>query len=1097
MSTEEILIVDDDQRMAESLQALLATQGYQSRIINNPQQAVVAISKGAYPLVLLDLMMPGMTGFEVIDRVKGSQERTKFIVITGEANMESAIGAIRKGAFDFIRKPFDADELLRRVENAVTHRRLSEEREQALDALNGLNARLEQTVTDRTESLRETNRRLEQEIQERSRAEQRLRASEQRYSMLVESSPDLIYMLDPDGRFEFVGGNTESLLRYAADELIGEHFSLLIPMDHVSQLRWRIGERRTGERATQAYEIRLRPKPLQSEYDADDLPVFELYASGVYGQSGEDENGTTTEAAEFLGTYGVARDITERKRVLWALEQSEGRLRELAEFLPEMLIETNLSGRLTFFNQKTVTATGYSAEQLADGFELFQLIAPDDRLAFTRAWHAALGGEEIGSQEFDVQTVGGLSFPVMMRSTPLITEGALSGMRALLIDTTEIKKTREMLRGMAEKAQTASRAKSEFLANMSHEIRTPMNGITGVCDLLLETSLDAQQQEYVRIIDSSSRSLLGIINDILDFSKIEAGKLDVERIPFDPRAVIEDVTDVFLDRVREKSIELVVDVTQAVPQQLMGDPLRLRQILTNLTSNAVKFTEAGEIHLTADVRWANDGRYELLFQVRDTGVGIPAALQEGVFEAFKQADGSTTRQYGGTGLGLAICKRIIALMQGRIWLRSTPGQGTTFLFTAMFDAVPSEVRQPPQLPSSAQPVRVMIVEGNPYLLDVTERMLTGFGCRVEGLANGEAAMARCRDRGAAPIDVALIDVDLPGVDGIKVATALKEASTAAAVVMLRPGGREGRFEDGDRLSVDRWLSKPLKQSQLFDTMMELLGTLPAPSSSMQRAKPSESEFADVKVLLAEDNAINQRVAVEILKRAGIAVETAENGTIAVERAATGGYDLILMDVQMPELDGLAATEAIRKQIGDRDTPIIAMTAHAMQGDRERCLEAGMDDYVSKPIDREALIATIKRHLRPRRTPQTDRAADHAGTLMDDPELDKALDVSEGVARVGGDLDLYRTILRMYCDDYRDFCLGLRQLVSLGEYEKARIKAHDLKGASGNVSATRVYQLALALEEACRAQDSAQISTLREQLAVALSQVGAALEWLDA
>ena len=1077
--TEEILIVDDDRRMAESLQALLTTHGYQSRVINSPHAAVGAISQGAYPLVLLDLMMPGMTGFEVIDQVNGSRERTKFIVITGEANMESAISAIRRGAFDFIRKPFDAEELLRRVDNALTHCRLSVERRQAVDALNDLNARLEQTVSERTEALRETNRRLEEEIWERSRAEQR-------YSMLVESSPDLIYMLDPDGRFEFVGGNTESLLRYAADELVGQHFSLLIPMDQVSTLRWRVGERRTGERATQAFEVRLRPKQGESDPGIGDLPVFELYASGVYGQ---DE---TAERERFLGTYGVARDITERKRVLWALEQSEGRLRELAEFLPEMLIETDLSGQLTFFNQKTVTATGYSAAQLANGFELFDLIAPDDRQGFTRAWHAALGGEEIGNQEFDVRSADGHSFPVMMRSTPLNEHGSLSGMRALLIDTAEIKQTREMLRGMAEKARTASRAKSEFLANMSHEIRTPMNGITGVCDLLLETPLDGQQQEYVRIIESSSRSLLGIINDILDFSKIEAGKLDVERIPFDPRSVIEDVTDVFIDRLQERSTELVVDVTQAVPQQLIGDPLRLRQILTNLISNAVKFTNAGEIHLTADVRWANEGQYELLFQVRDTGVGIPAELQDGVFEAFKQADGSTTRQYGGTGLGLAICKRIIELMQGRIWVRSTPGQGTTFLFTALFDGVPSEACQPPQLPSSAQPVRVMIVEGNPYLLDVTERMLAGFGCKVEGLASGEAALVRCRDTGAAPIDVALIDVDLPGIEGIKVAAALKEASTASAIVMLSPGGREGRPQNWAGAGVDRWLSKPLKQSQLFDTMMELLGTVPAPSSAMRRAAPSQAEFAGVKVLLAEDNAINQRVAVEILKRVGIAVETAENGAIAVERAAAGGHDLILMDVQMPELDGLAATQAIRKQIGDRDTPIIAMTAHAMQGDRERCLEAGMDDYVSKPIDREALVATIKRHLRPRRA----SAAAGLAPMATDPTRGNGVDVSDGVARVGGDLDLYRTILRMYCDDYRDFCAGLQQLASLGEYDKARIKVHDLKGASGNVSAVTVHQLALQLEQACRDSNVAVINSLSGRLEVALSQVGRVLEELE-
>jgi CheY-like chemotaxis protein/HPt (histidine-containing phosphotransfer) domain-containing protein len=353
-------------------------------------------------------------------------------------------------------------------------------------------------------------------------------------------------------------------------------------------------------------------------------------------------------------------------------------------------------------------------------------------------------------------------------------------------------------------------------------------------------------------------------------------------------------------------------------------------------------------------------------------------------------------------------------------------------------------------------------------------------------------MVRCRDRDARQVDVALIDLDLPGIGGVEVAAALKQSGAAPAVVMLCPGGRDAASQRRDGSAVDHWLVKPLKQSQLFDTMMELLGTVPAPSSRMHPGGTGEAEFSGVKVLLAEDNLINQRVAVEILKRVGIEAETAETGAIAVERVSANRYDLVLMDVQMPELDGLAATEAIRKQVGDRETPIIAMTAHAMQGDRERCLEAGMDDYVAKPIDREALIATIKRHLRPRRAAPREAepargadSADHSG-----------LDVSDGVARLGGDLELYRTILRMYCDDYRDFCAGLQQLVSVGEYEKARLKAHDLKGASGNVSATVVHQLARELEQACHKGDRALIAELSDRLALALNRVGTALEEID-
>ncbi|MFH1984349.1 MAG: response regulator [Pseudomonadota bacterium] len=1079
--TSEIIVVDDNPRMTASIVALLEKRGYRPVAVNDPNTAAAMLTDSKAGVVLLDLMMPGMTGFDLMDATGGSRDDRAFIIITGDRSPEAAIKAVRRGAFDFIRKPFEPDELIKRVDNAVAHIRLKAEHREAVEALNRLNAQLEQTVTARTADLVAANQQLNREIQERRRAENSLRASEKNYSALVNNSPDIIYMLDAEGRFSFVGGAVEKLLHYSPGELIGQHYSAVVPPAVDAGISYRINERRTGERATRAHEIHLAPKTGAWPVDRYTPPVFELYASGVYNAAPDDKD------TRFMGTYGVARDITGRKQVVKALRESEHRYRELAEMLPEILIEMDQGGRLAFFNRKTVESTGYPPETLSSGFTVSDLVAAEERDRFDSACLAALDGADADDQEFLVRRADGGTFPVIMRSTPLIRNGVPGGIRALLIDITEIKKTRELLCDTKEKAELASRAKSEFLANMSHEIRTPLNGIIGVCDLLTTASMDRKQREYIQIIQSSGKSLLGLINDILDFSKIEAGKLDFERIPFQFRSVIDEVADIFLDRMLKKRIEMVVDVSPTVPERLIGDPLRLRQVLANLMSNAVKFTEQGEIHITVTVEAQSGDQTTLIFEIRDTGIGIAPEVQRRLFEVFTQADGSTTRKYGGTGLGLAISKSIVEMMDGRIWLRSTPGRGTSFIFTSVFSRVHNDAGVAKRMIFAMTGLQVLIVEDNPYTMDVLKRMVESFGCRAEGVFTGEAALRLCQSRGETPFDLILMDLELPGIDGISASERIIKASPESAphIIIVSASGKEEDIQRAEAAGVESYLVKPVKLSHLLDTMMEICGHESIQPDVAPEGLGDPDELHGAQVLLVEDNPINRRVAEEILKLAAVSVDTAENGSIALDKLARKRFDAVLMDIQMPGLDGYGATRAIREDAALRDLPIIAMTAHAMQGDRERCLKAGMDDYVSKPIDRKELFAALRRHIR-RCDTKAVEASRPAGAF---PAAVPGLNITEGMHRLGVDLKVFIDIVAEYCSAYPDVSSQFQDFLSGSDYVQAARSAHSLKGASGNISATHLYEHAMGLEQACREQNDEEILALSRKVAEDIRHLG--------
>lgn len=656
------------------------------------------------------------------------------------------------------------------------------------------------------------------------------------------------------------------------------------------------------------------------------------------------------------------------------LRTSEERFRSLAENAPLGIVSSDPSGRCLYSNAAALALSGLTYEEAVNGG--WARVTHPDSAGLPEAWYRAAKAGLSFSAECRLLRADGHSVWVQLHYSPVFdSNGRLTGHVGTLADISHRKQAEQEWTRARQAAEDASRAKSAFLANMSHEIRTPMNGVIGMTELALATGLSGEQREYLEIIKTSAYSLLRVLNDILDFSKIEAGKLEMERVEFDLGTAMRSALQPLAVAASQQGLELTCDIPPEVPSRLLGDPLRLQQVVTNLMGNAVKFTTRGEVGLRVTLAGEEGERGVVLqFSVYDTGVGIAPEKLASIFRPFEQADVSTTRQFGGTGLGLAICSRLVEMMTGRIWVESQPGIGTTFHFTARFRlAAPQTVSEPPQVPAGLEGTMVLVVDDNATNRRILFQLLSNWGLVPVMASSGTEAldaMAELRN----PFDLIITDGDMPHMDGCELAQRIRSTVSYAEVPILLLSSGAGPIDLSRcrEAGVQRTLVKPVDASALLAAIQTLLQaahpkTQSAPPARLaQPAAPIEHVNASgggSSILLAEDNAVNQKVAATILERAGYQVTLASNGLQALALLAEQHYDLCLMDVQMPEMDGLTATREIRsREAGGSRLPIIAMTANAMTGDRDLCLEAGMDDYVSKPVTATSLKRTVERWL---------------------------------------------------------------------------------------------------------------------------------------
>ena len=1061
--TVRVLMIDDDSSTFDLTRELFEER-YPGRFVFNWagsfEAGLAAIREARHDVYLVDHRIDGQRGVELV-RAVAAECQAPMIVTSEQENHDLDVAALHAGAADYLVR--DVRDIAH-LEHAIRYALQQNELWAALGHERDL-----------------------------------LRA-------LMENLPDSIYFKDADSRFVRVSKSKalRSGLKDAVEAVGKSDFDFFKREDAQVSFADEQEILRTGIPLMGKEEKHVWPDGSTSWVTTSKLPL-------------RDQQGRV------IGTFGISHDITEQKQALQALRDSEFRTRMIVETALDAFIAMDHEGAIIDWNAQAEATFGW-AERDVLGRPLVDVIIPPqfqaahkaglERYLHTRQAHILGQRLELTAlhrdgHEFPVEITisalhlddrrlenGGRSLDGRQENTPLDRSQQSRDsvvFAAFIHDITKRKAAEAALREAKEAAESANRAKSDFLANMSHEIRTPMNAIIGMTELVLDTPLAEAQREYLMSVRESGDVLLRVINDILDFSKIEAGKLELVTEVFSLREMLGDAMKSLAVRAHREHLELAFRVAADVPETLVGDAGRLRQVVVNLVGNAIKFTQRGEVVL--DVSIAENSvapsnpegaivtpTIVLHFFVRDTGIGIALEKQSLIFEAFEQADTSTTRRYGGTGLGLAISQRLVRLMGGRIWVDSELGIGSTFHFNARFVVPPASSDPVTARTVVMQGTRVLIVDDNATNRLILEEMLGNWGLEPVCAASARQALEHLREatRSERPFAIVLSDLHMPDADGFMLAKAIREQPTLARtlVLMLTSGDRQGDLAKCRELGISAYLFKPIKQSELFNVLVATLGVNGVEDHAMPTTAETLDQLPPLRILLAEDSLANQKLAVGLLAKWGHRVTVTNNGAEAVHAWAEPPegrpFDVVLMDVQMPEMDGFEATAAIRdreRSLG-RHTPIVAMTAHAMKGDRERCLAAGMDGYIAKPIRQKEVVAVLRQSLAGetglfRLTAEQDALApveeDSRHTAA---ASTRRLNWDQALRFVAGDSDLLSEVLSAFVEECPELQARMLRAAANDDWVTVGKISHTLQ-AGLRLFGGEVLDLAIVLEDCCK------------------------------